>query len=552
MRIFKCILSFSLTAMLAVSCFPNDMSLPRILAQFTKLEVKGGVETVINTDDRTVSIVVNEEVELNSLEVETVALNEKAYFTAGDFPKVLDLSSPMEVMLSMYQDYDWTLTASQPVERYFRCTNQIGNAEFDVPSRVVRVYVSQSQRLDRLEVLDMKLERVGSVVETTSAVELVNSQTGELAEVIRECEFPMVLDCDVRRTFNVSFQGNVIPWTLYAVPVEVAAEVKGVDARCYYAEVLAVYGGGEASVPVFEYKKADSEEWVLIPEENVTIDGINISAMITGLQPETEYCVRLTVDDEVLPDKSFCTCRPYQLYNIGFDEWYQEGKIWYPYAKGTTPNVWDSANPGAATYIGSSTQPSEDVAVSGEGKMAAQMESKNAVIAFAAGNLYIGKFGRINGIGAILDWGVEFSDKPMGLKGYYKYSPVMISHAKAPYLDLIGTALDKCQIQIFLTDWDEPFTVNTLAGQFVDLQNDPNIIAYGKLESDETVADYREFYIPLEYRDKTRTPKYIVISCCASYLGDYFTGGEGSKLLVDEFELVYDEPLPEEEPAPIE
>lgn len=552
MRIFKCILSFSLTAMLAVSCFPNDISLPRILAQFTKLEVKGGIETVINTEERTVSVVVNEEVELNSLEVETVALNEKAYFTAGDFPKVLDLSSPMEVMLSMYQDYDWTLTASQPVERYFRCTNQIGNAEFDVPSRVVRVYVSQSQRLDRLEVLDMKLERVGSVVETTSAVELVNSQTGELAEVIRECEFPMVLDCDVRRTFNVSFQGNVIPWTLYAVPVEVAAEVKGVDARCYYAEVLAVYGGGEASVPVFEYKKADSEEWVLIPEENVTIDGINISAMITGLQPETEYCVRLTVDDEVLPDKSFCTCRPYQLYNIGFDEWYQEGKIWYPYAKGTTPNVWDSANPGAATYIGSSTQPSEDVAVSGEGKMAAQMESKNAVIAFAAGNLYIGKFGRINGIGAILDWGVEFSDKPMGLKGYYKYSPVMISHAKAPYLDLIGTALDKCQIQIFLTDWDKPFTVNTLAGQFVDLQNDPNIIAYGKLESDETVAEYREFYIPLEYRDKTRTPKYIVISCCASYLGDYFTGGEGSKLLVDEFELVYDEPLPEEEPAPTE
>ena len=190
--------------------------------------------------------------------------------------------------------------------------------------------------------------------------------------------------------------------------------------------------------------------------------------------------------------------------------------------------------------------------MSGEGKKAAQMESKNAVIAFAAGNLYIGKFGRINGIGAILDWGVEFSDKPMGLKGYYKYSPMTISHAKAPYLDLIGNALDKCQIQIFLTDWDEPFTVNTLAGQFVDLQNDPNIIAYGKLESDETVADYREFYIPLEYRDKTRTPKYIVISCCASYLGDYFTGGEGSKLLVDEFELVYDEPLPEEEPAPIE
>ena len=514
------------------------------------------METVINTDDRTVSIVVDELVELDSLVVETVVLNENAYFAAGDFPRVLDLTAPVEVLLSMYQDYDWTISATQPVERYFRCSNQIGNAEFDVQNRVVKAYISQSQRLDQLEVLDMKLERVGSVVETTSAVELVNSQTGEVSEVVRDCEFPMVLNCDVQRTFNVSFQGETIPWTLHAVPVEVAAEVKGVDARCYYAEVLAVYGGGEASVPLFEYKKADAEEWNLIPEEKITIDGINISAMINGLETETEYSVRLTVDDEILPEVGFRTCRPYQLYNISFDEWHKTGSadkpVWYPYAQGMEPNVWDSANPGAATYIGSSTQPVDDVAVAGDGKKAAQMESKNAAIAFAAGNLYIGKFGRINGVGAILDWGTEFVDKPMGLKGYYKYTPVTITHAKAPYKDLIGNALDKCQIQIFLTDWDTPFTVNTLAGQFVDLQNDPNIIAYGKLESDETVTDYREFYIPLEYRDKTRTPKYIVISCCASYLGDYFTGGEGSKLLVDEFELVYDEPLPEEESAPTE
>ena len=544
MRILKYILSFSLVLALAVSCFPNDMSLPRVLAQFTKLEVEGGLETVINPENRTVSIVVDEQAEMGALVVKTVELNEKASFKDGSFPGVLDLSSPMEVMLSMYQDYDWTISATQPVQRYVRCTNQIGEAEFDLESKIAKVYISQSQRLDQLEILDMKLERVGSVVKTTSAVELVNTQTGELAQVVRDCAFPMVLDCDVKRTFNVAFQGADIQWTLYAVPVEVAAEVKGIDARCYYAEVLAVYGGGEASVPVFEYKRADSEEWTIVPDENIVIDGINISVTINGLETETEYFVRLTVDEEVLPEVAFRTCKPYQLYNISFDEWHKQGSadkpVWYPYAQGMEPNVWDSANPGAATFIGSSTQPSDDVAVAGPGKKAA--------IAFAAGNLYIGKFGRINGVGAILDWGTEFTDKPMGLKGYYKYTPVTITHAKAPYKELIGSAMDKCQIQIFLTDWDVPFTVNTLAGQFVDLQNDPNIIAFGKLESDETVSDYREFYIPLEYRDKTRTPKYIVISCCASYLGDYFTGGEGSKLLVDEFELVYDEPLAEENP----
>ena len=452
----------------------------------------------------------------------------------------------------MYQDYWWTIKATQPVERYVYCANQIGEAEFDVQNRVAKVYVSQSQRLDRLEVLDMKLERVGSVVTNTTVVELVNTRTGETAEVTRDCEFPMVLNCDVKRTFNVSFQGENIPWTFYAVPVEVAAEIKGVDARCYYAEVIAAFGGGDNPVPVFEFKQVDAQEWTVVPEENITVDGINISTMIYGLEMSTDYLVRIIADGEILPEVAFRTCTSAQLYNSSFDEWWQDDKVWYPYAKGTYPSVWDSANPGAAKFIGSSTYPTDDIVETyvqdGKVRKAAEMVSRNAAVAFAAGNLYVGKFGHVQGIGAILDWGTEFTEKPMALKGYYKYSPMTITHAKEPYLDLIGKATDKCQIQIFLTDWDAPFTVNTTAGVFVDFENDDHIIAFGKLESDETVTEFREFQIDIEYRDKTRTPKYIVISCCASYLGDYFTGGEGSKLVVDEFELVYDQPILEETP----
>ena len=43
-----------------------------------------------------------------------------------------------------------------------------------------------------------------------------------------------------------------------------------------------------------------------------------------------------------------------------------------------------------------------------------------------------------------------------------------------------------------------------------------------------------------EYRDRTRTPKYIVIVAAASKYGDYFTGGVGSTLYLDEFSFVYD------------
>ena len=53
-------------------------------------------------------------------------------------------------------------------------------------------------------------------------------------------------------------------------------------------------------------------------------------------------------------------------------------------------------------------------------------------------------------------------------------------------------------------------------------------------------SSYKDFTIELDYRDMTRTPKYIVITACASKYGDYFTGGVGSTLWVDEFEFVYD------------
>ena len=99
--------------------------------------------------------------------------------------------------------------------------------------------------------------------------------------------------------------------------------------------------------------------------------------------------------------------------------------------------------------------------------------------------------------------------------------------------------MDICQIQILLTDWDKPFTVNTVNGDFVNFDNDPHIIAYGKLEDNTSSDSYKEFEIKLKYRDTERTPKYIVITACASKYGDYFTGGVGSTLLVDEFEFVY-------------
>jgi hypothetical protein len=225
---------------------------------------------------------------------------------------------------------------------------------------------------------------------------------------------------------------------------------------------------------------------------------------------------------------------------MNFDDWYAPDPssakaIWYPYASGGI-QAWDSANQGAATFIGSSTTPEDDFVVKGK---AARMESKYAVIAFAAGNIYTGKFGKIAGVGAELDWGYEFTSRPTSLKGWYAYDPKPINKADKGKESMLGQ-MDKCQIQVILADWDAPFRINTTKGKFVDIENDEHIIAFGRIETDQsTEGEYKEFTIDLEYRTKTRKPKYVVISACASYLGDYFTGGVGSTLYVDEFEFLY-------------
>lgn len=295
----------------------------------------------------------------------------------------------------------------------------------------------------------------------------------------------------------------------------------------------------------FKYRKKGASSWTAADASTVEYNNTTktFTGEIRGLSSSSsyEFCATSDLDaDANNQSVAFTTAGAPTLYNMSFDDWYLSGKIWYPYAQGASPSVWDSANPGAANFIGSSTTPEETtVAVSGTGKNAARLESKWAVLAFAAGNIYTGKFGKINGKGAILDWGVEFTGRPVALKGYYNYTPKKIDRTESPYESMAGT-MDKCQFQVILTDWTGPFTINTTSGTFVDLDNDPSIIAYSKFESEEATNGYKELTIPITYRDTNRTPSYIVITCCASYLGDYFTGGVGSLLYVDELSFEYD------------
>lgn len=290
----------------------------------------------------------------------------------------------------------------------------------------------------------------------------------------------------------------------------------------------------------FQYRKKSETSWTdYTGTVSADPSSRTYSAEIRGLEPETEYVIRaVTAEDIETKELSFTTEAEGVIHNMSFDDWYQSGKAWYPNLD-SSYQVWDSANGGTASLGTVPTTPEEsDIAVTGTGKKAAKLTSSTAFGQFAAGNIYTGKFGKatLNPVGATLQWGVPFDSRPLALQGYFKYVPETVN--KGSHNGMSGKT-DICQIQIMLADWDAPFDVDTGNQKFVDV-NGSDIIAYGSLETDETMASYRKFTIKLDYRDVTRIPKYIVIVAAASRYGDYFTGGVGSTLYLDEFEFVYD------------
>ena len=309
----------------------------------------------------------------------------------------------------------------------------------------------------------------------------------------------------------------------------------------------------------FQYKKLSSDEWSEVDQSLVVVDEstMTYSCLLNHLDVDTEYVFRSTSDKDKADGKTATemTFKTYAsegtVYNLSFDEWTKVGKAWYATRNSSdveTGLVWDSANEGTSDILGQSlvpTTPEESIVIRGK---AARMESGELLSNFAAGNIYTGDFGSatISPVGAKLKWGTRFTSRPLALRGWYRYEPQAINRTSSAYSHLSGQ-IDFCQIQIFLTTWSQQFEISTGDNHFVDTStNNPDIIAYGAIVSQDNTTDnegnrngYVQFTIPLEYRNLNE-PTFIVISGAASRYGDYFTGGLGSTMYLDELELIYD------------
>lgn len=296
-----------------------------------------------------------------------------------------------------------------------------------------------------------------------------------------------------------------------------------------------------------EWRVAGATDWNVIPYDALTIDAQdNVTTTLKGLTPNTSYEYRLRYingdADVVCEPVAFTTEQQIALYNGGFENWWMDGKVAYANEQGVS--FWDTSNKGAASFGGSNTTETTDANYVHSGSKAARLESKYIVIKFAAASLYTGSFIELVGTkGAKLNWGVPFASRPTALKGYMQYEPASVNRtsSSAPAGAPASGEPDQCGMYCALLS-EALLVDNTDMSTFPDWENDSRVIAYGSLPLDQNVHSngaWKEVNIPLVYNNINKKPTHLLVVFSASKYGDYFHGGEGSVLYVDDFSLEY-------------
>lgn len=541
---------FLLSCLGLASCaIENDIPYPLQEASISSIEVEGqraaegatDAAAVIDKAAGTVTLYVNDSVDITRLKITRLVLDPReatigidsavcdnyGKFPTNDFASLdslplsantrVDFSEPVTMTLSTYQDYPWKVTVNQIIQRDVDVDGMVSHV-LDVNSRNVIIYVNPQDVPDLSNVQIKKLNLGGEygkvTPDPTTVHDFTKSQTFYAA-----------------RHDEDTWQ----EWKVFVYQTEEGGSTGSSDVFAMVTRATVKGSVQSGKTPTVEYRKQGASDWSTVPAANVTTSGTSFTATLTGLSGSTTYNYRVTVDGMAGSEQSFTTVAPMALENGGMENWSQSGKQWNPWGSGAT-EFWGTGNPGAAAFIGNLTTPTDE---SVKGK-AALLETRDAIIKLGAGNIFTGDF-QLEGLNGLLHFGRPFSSFPTALRLYYKYTPAtidMIGDNAGDLASLKGQT-DMCQIYIALSDKIYEIHNDPKNRQLFD-PNDSGIIAYGEFTSSQSVTSYKQLEIPLEYRYTDRTPKYIIIVASSSKYGDYYIGGVGSKLWLDEMELVYE------------
>lgn len=335
------------------------------------------------------------------------------------------------------------------------------------------------------------------------------------------------------------------------------------DANFYTKDLMAV-GATEAVIPIqivdktkflgLQYKKDSEGENAWKLQTILSSRSEETTIKLTGLDENTSYQYRVVAGD-VTDGRyefesniyTFKTEAKFQIPNSSMEDWCTNNGIVEPSASNSLHSFWDTGNHGASKANVTLTQSSTEMKASGT--YSARLRSQKATVLglgkFAAGNLFVGVYKGTSGTNGIIDFGMPYNDShPKSVKVKVNYRPGEVKENVSGQSYLSKGDTDQAQIYIALTT--EPITVNTgdKSTLFENQKSTDKVLAYGERTLTENYGPenlLEDLVIDFDYKDiaKTTKPKYLVIVCSASKFGDYFVGGEGSIMYLDDFELLY-------------
>ncbi len=525
LKTMKHILVYSIICLLFVACIKNDIPYPTIRGAFKSFTVEGQKgNTDINTEKQTVTLQLIDTVDPKHVKLLSWQLTDST--TIDPQPEeYLDLSSPRTYVLSTYQDYTWTVKAEQSFDLKFIVKDQVGESIINATKHNVLAFVPETVSLRDISIKEIQLGPS-------------NAQLSPAPATVKDFTTP--------KKFTVTYRDITEEWEVVVMQTEELATTGIPDA---FVTLAFLKGSGQADADNgFEYRKSSETEWTKVDPSLITQNGGSFAAKITGLTPETSYVCRAYSGNNYGAEISFTTEPAIPLENPSFDDWCTDeknDKLWYPWAQGGS-SFWDTGNKGATTMGESNTTPSSEVAPGCSGQsalLATKFVGLAGIGKLAAGNMFAGEYVKTDGTNGILNFGRPYTSRPLRLKGMYKYKSALISHTSSnnPDLSALKGQPDTCSMYIALIDSETPVEIRTKPSvRNLFNPKDPSVIAYAEFHTAENVTSWSEFNLELEYRATDRKPTFMVIVFSASKYGDYFTGGDGSILQLDDLKLEFE------------
>lgn len=510
------------TAVLMSSCINDDgIPYPNTKPNFSTFIVENQERGAqIDTINRILTVFLNEAADINGVVVKSFSLSpDKACLVDPSvLSRPLDLCDTLTIELKVYREYAWRLIARQTITRSFTVEGQIGASVIDPETHTVTAVIPDDQPLNAVKVTSIKLGGATATMEPD-----LLGQTVDFTSPVK---------------VNVTEFGKTTPWTISISQTELSVSLHSVDA---WTGVIWAQANAKADSDIkFEYREAGTMQWIPVPTDEISASGAIYTARINGVRPQTEYDVRALNGEEATAPRSVTTGQAVQLPNTRFTDWWKDGAVWDPWAEGDE-SFWDTGNKGAATLGQSNVTPTDSPE---GGYQGATLETKFVGISIlgklAAGSIYAGRFVKVDGTNGILAFGRPYTQRPTAVKARIKYDNVPIDYTTSGFESLKGQP-DTCIVWCALWDGAEPYEIRTnpKTRHLFD-REDPNVIAYGEFCSGKPIENFTEITIPLEYNATDRVPTMIMLVSAASKYGDYFTGGNGTKMWLSDYELLYE------------